>query len=79
MYAIRSYYAPYGKRLGEVQALEDLYFKLGENLKNNCKGQLAYIFTGNPELRKKISLQTKRKIPFMNGNIECRLLEYPLY
>ncbi len=70
---------PYGKRLGEVQALEDLYFKLGENLKNNCKGQLAYIFTGNPELRKKISLQTKRKIPFMNGNIECRLLEYPLY
>jgi len=37
------------------------------------------VFTGNRELGKNIGLRTKRKIPFYNGSIECRLLEYELY
>jgi putative N6-adenine-specific DNA methylase len=52
---------------------------MGDYLKNKCKGYVGYIFTGNLDLAKKVGLRTKRRIPFYNGNIECRLLEYDLY
>jgi putative N6-adenine-specific DNA methylase len=26
-----------------------------------------------------VGLKAKRRVPFFNGPIECRLLEYPLY
>jgi len=42
-------------------------------------GIYRYIFTGNLELAKKVGLRTKRRIPFFNSNIECRLLEFELY
>lgn len=70
---------PYGQRMGSNEDLENLYYNYGENLKNNFKGFKAYIFTGEPELRKKISLRTSARIPFRNGNIECRLLKYDLF
>lgn len=69
---------PYGERLGDFDELSGLYYKLGENLKNNFKGFRGYVFTGNPELRKKIALQTSARVPFWNGKIECRLLRYEL-
>ena len=71
---------PYGERLAaEIEDLEALYYGFGENLKKNYKGFRAYVFTGNPSLRKKISLQTSERIPFFNGSIECRLLKYDLF
>ncbi|MDC1174075.1 THUMP domain-containing protein [Bacteriovoracaceae bacterium] len=70
---------PYGERLGEIEELTSLYYDYGENLKNNWKGQTAFVLTGNPELRKRISLQTSQRTPFYNGKIECRLLRYNLY
>jgi 23S rRNA G2445 N2-methylase RlmL len=69
---------PYGERLGDFDELAGLYYKIGENLKNNFKGYRGYVFTGNPELRKKIALQTSARVPFWNGKIECRLLRYEL-
>ena len=70
---------PYGERLGEVEDLEKLYYEYGENLKRQFKGFKAYIFTANADLRKKISLKTSQRIPFKNGNLECRLLKYDLF
>jgi len=35
--------------------------------------------TGNFDLAKRVGLRTNRRIPFFNGPIECRLLEYDLY
>ena len=70
---------PYGERLGEMENLEELYYQYGENLKKNFKGFNAFIFTGNQDLRKKISLRTSKRIKFYNGPIECRLLKYDLY
>ncbi len=70
---------PYGERLGELNELEELYYQYGENLKNNFKGFSAFIFTGNQDLRKKISLRTSKRIKLYNGPIECRLLKYDLY
>ncbi len=70
---------PYGERMGEITELKKLYHEFTEHLKQNFKNTRLYIFTGNPELRKAISLQTSSRIPFYNGAIECRLLRYEIY
>jgi len=69
----------YGQRLGQIQQLEKTYDRIGDFFKQKCAGFSGYIFTGNPALAKKVGLRTSRKIPFYNGDIECRLLEYELY
>lgn len=70
---------PYGDRLGTSDALRETYHQFGEYLKNHGKGYRAYIFTSNQDLRKSISLKTSQKIPFFNGDKDCRLLKYDLY
>jgi len=69
----------YGKRLDDEQKLGPEYERIGDFFKQKCHGFTGYVFTGNLNLAKRIGLRTKRKIPFLNGNIECRLLEYELY
>ena len=69
----------YGERLGETEKLKETYKKIGDFFKKKCQGYRGYVFTGNLDLAKKVGLRTKRRIPFYNGPIECRLLEYDLY
>lgn len=69
----------YGERLGEETELEETYARIGDFMKQKCKGYYGYIFTGNMELAKKIGLKTRRRIEFYNSKIDCRLLEYELY
>jgi putative N6-adenine-specific DNA methylase len=69
----------YGERLGNHSQLELTYKRVGDFLKQNCKGYRGYIFTGNPDLAKKIGLRASRKVEFYNGKLDCRLLEYELY
>lgn len=69
----------YGERLGTHTKLEATYKRMGDFMKQACKGYRGYIFTGNPDLAKRIGLQAKRKIEFYNGKLDCRLLEYELY
>ena len=69
----------YGERLGERKKLEGVYEGIGDFFKKNCQGYRGYIFTGNLDLAKKVGLRTRRRTPFFNSNIECRLLEYELY
>ncbi|MFQ3213072.1 MAG: 23S rRNA G2445 N2-methylase RlmL [Marivirga sp.] len=69
----------YGERLGEEEELALLYAQMGDFFKQDCKGKTGYIFTGNLQLAKRIGLRTKRRIPFLNARIDCRLLEYELY
>jgi putative N6-adenine-specific DNA methylase len=69
----------YGKRLGELKRLTDVYKSIGDFFKQKCPGYKGYIFTGNLDLAKQVGLRTKRRIPFFNSEIECRLLEYDLY
>lgn len=69
----------YGERMGDEESLAPIYQEIGDFFKQKCQGYTGYVFTGNPFLSKKIGLRTKRKSPFMNGKIECRLLEYELY
>jgi putative N6-adenine-specific DNA methylase len=74
------YFNPeYGERLGDVKELEETYARMGDFLKQKCKGYTGYIFTGNLDLAKKIGLKARRRIEFYNAKIDCRLLEYELY
>jgi putative N6-adenine-specific DNA methylase len=69
----------YGERLGVHSKLEATYKRMGDFMKQSCKGYSGYIFTGNPDLAKRIGLKASRKIEFYNGKLDCRLLEYDLY
>ena len=69
----------YGERLGEEEELQVTYREIADFFKQKCKGYFGYIFTGNRELAKVVGLRTKRKIEFLNAQIDCRLLEYELY
>jgi 23S rRNA G2445 N2-methylase RlmL len=74
------YFNPeYGDRLGEADALQITYGRIGDFLKKKCKGYFGYIFTGNLELAKKIGLKPSRRIEFYTSKIDCRLFEYELY
>ena len=69
----------YGERMGDTTELEKAYGHIGDFLKQKCKGYTGYVFTGNPDLAKKIGLKARRKIEFYNARIDCRLLQYELY
>lgn len=69
----------YGERLGVHSKLELTYKRMGDFMKKECKGYSGYIFTGNPDLAKKIGLKASKKVEFYNGKLDCRLLEYELY
>ncbi len=69
----------YGERLGVHTKLEITYKRIGDFLKQKCLGYRGYVFTGNPDLAKKIGLKAARRIEFYNGKLDCRLFEYELY
>jgi putative N6-adenine-specific DNA methylase len=70
---------PYGERIGDRSELPRLYEKLGEFLKQRCKGASAFVLSGSAELTRHIGLKATRKWPLFNGPIECRLLQYDMY
>lgn len=65
---------PYGERLGDEASLLYLYQHLGERLRTNCLGWQAAIFTGAPELGRRMGLRSHKQYAFFNGAIPCRLL-----
>ncbi len=69
----------YGERLGTHSKLEITYKRMGDFMKQECKGYRGYVFTGNPDLAKKIGLKASRRFEFFNGKLDCRLLQYELY
>lgn len=70
---------PYGERLKDDGTLESLYRSMGDTLKQQWKGWMAWILTGNLDAAKRIGLKATRRIPLWNGPLECRLLKYELY
>lgn len=69
----------YGQRLGEAESLTPTYAGIGDFFKQRCSGWTGHIFTGSRELANQIGLRPSRRLPFMNAQIECRLLSYELY
>jgi 23S rRNA G2445 N2-methylase RlmL len=69
----------YGERMGDMEELGDTYADIGDFFKQHAAGWTGHVFTGSPELAKKIGLRADRRQPFFNGSIECRLLSYQIY
>ena len=69
----------YGERLGRAAELETTYARIGDFFKQRGQGWTGCVFTGNLALARKIGLHPRRRVPFFNAAIECRLLEYELY
>ena len=67
---------PYGVRIGEAEALAELYPLLGDALKKNWIGWRCYFFSGDTMLPRLIKLKASRRTPLFNGALECRLYEY---
>lgn len=70
---------PYGLRIRSDPEAESFYRAMGEAFKKRCAGWTAYVLSGNPDASRHIDLKASRKIPLMNGPIDCRLLRYELY
>lgn len=69
---------PYGVRMGSEEDLGPFYKEIGDNLKQHFPGWTVFLLSADPELPKRIGLQTTRRIPLYNGPLECRLVEYRL-
>ena len=67
---------PYGERLGEQDEVATLYAQLGDRLKARFTGWRAAVFTGNPDLGKRMGLRAEKAHTFHNGPLECRLLRF---
>ena len=67
---------PYGERLGDEAALVHLYRNLGQTLKREFTGWQAGVFTGNPELGKRMGLKNKKQYQLFNGAIPSKLLRF---
>jgi putative N6-adenine-specific DNA methylase len=82
---------PYGERIGRhardpggpgpgnPDDLKALYQEIGDTLKRRFAGWRAALLAAVDSPHKFIGLKPSRKIPLMNGSIECRLLIFDLY
>ncbi|MCP4041942.1 MAG: bifunctional 23S rRNA (guanine(2069)-N(7))-methyltransferase RlmK/23S rRNA (guanine(2445)-N(2))-methyltransferase RlmL, partial [Gammaproteobacteria bacterium] len=69
---------PYGERLGEEQRLVRLYTRLGKVLRDRFAGWRAAVFTGNPELGRRMTLGSGPATILYNGALECRLFNFQI-
>lgn len=67
---------PYGERIGEEAELEHVYGALGETIAGRWPGWRLAVFTANDRLGKCVRLKVRRKTPFFNGSLECKLWEF---
>ncbi|MDE1167679.1 MAG: bifunctional 23S rRNA (guanine(2069)-N(7))-methyltransferase RlmK/23S rRNA (guanine(2445)-N(2))-methyltransferase RlmL [Pseudomonas sp.] len=65
---------PYGERLGDEASLLYLYQNLGERLRQACLGWEAAVFTGAPDLGKRMGIRSHKQYSFWNGALPCKLL-----
>lgn len=65
---------PYGERLGDEASLLYLYQNLGERLRQACMNWEVAVFTGAPDLGKRMGIRSHKQYAFWNGALPCKLL-----
>ncbi len=70
---------PYGARLGEPDKLRPTYAAIGSFLRRHSNSYRGFIFTANPDLAEQVGMQVRNSLPFFNGPLEGRLLEFETY
>lgn len=69
---------PYGERISTPDLLQT-YRMIGERLKNQFKGNTAWVLSYREECFEKIGLKPSIKIPLYNGSLECELRKYVMF
>ena len=73
------FHGEYGVRLGDDDKLVKTYKRIGDFMKTQCSGWDGYIFTSGKPLIAAVKLKVSKRTPFINAEIDCRLLKYELY
>jgi putative N6-adenine-specific DNA methylase len=66
---------PYNKRIGTEP---DFYKRVGDTLKQNFPNSNVWFITADLEGIKSVGLRASRRIPMMNGDLDCRLVNYDI-
>ncbi len=69
---------PYDERL-RLSEVEDFYKSIGDTFKKNWPGWSAWIISSNKEAMKVVGLRPSRRIPLINGTLECYYQRYDMY
>ena len=69
---------PYGERMGELDEMRKLYPQIGDLLKRNFAGWNACFLTSDLKMPRFIGLATTKRVPFRNGNLDCRMYEFKM-
>ncbi len=69
---------PYGERIPLENSIK-FYKSIGDTLKAKYTGYAAWIFSGDLEALKNLGLKATKKIPLLNGQIECKFQKFEIY
>ncbi|MGI6320281.1 MAG: THUMP domain-containing class I SAM-dependent RNA methyltransferase [Bacteroidales bacterium] len=69
---------PYDERI-RLSNARDFYTKIGDHLKNNCKGYSAWIILPGKENMKYIGLRPSKRSTLYNGPIECTYAKFEIF
>ncbi|MEL6926100.1 MAG: methyltransferase, partial [Bacteroidota bacterium] len=69
---------PYEERL-RTNEIEELYQRIGDQLKQNWGGWNAWLLSSNFRALKKVGLRPSKKTTLYNGALECKFLCYEMY
>lgn len=69
---------PYGERMDPEQ-INHFYKRIGNHLKQHWENHTCWIISSNFAALKNVGLRPSRKIPLMNGPLECKFNEYQMF
>lgn len=69
---------PYGKRIAEVESLKPLYYRFGQQLRQQFSGWQVAIITPEKTLAQCIGLRAHRRNSLYNGALKCTLYQYAI-
>lgn len=70
---------PYGERISIAEGLPDFFERIGSALKHEYPSWTAWIIASDEESFKNIGLKPSKKIPMMNGKLECQFRQFQLF
>ncbi len=68
---------PYGMRLDNDDGA--MIKEIGDFLKQQCSGSLAWIYLGSTALVKRIGLRSSKRVMLNNGGLDGRLVKLEMY
>lgn len=70
---------PYGERLKAGEDVMALYREMGDALKQRFAGSTAWVISSNEDAMKCIGLKPSKRIPMLNGDLECKFNCYEMF